>query len=364
MKPIAVFLDGFTYHHDRIGQDMAQRMAIVQCGKFHIWSLTWHEVENKFKPQKNFFEDYMDPAGLPSGGNLNQLLDGYGLSRNKKIIKYNSFDLLIHFLENPDEEKWQRLMFVAALLHVDPKQFKNEGIVKDWMGAIDALLPEDMAEKIKEADCPNLSESCLYCSKEHKSQDGNIFVKQFLVVEKKALEPPGEPMGVRVGCFLNDAEEAKNKTDFQSCWNGFLRLYNYFQFLPYSYFVTSEGNKLNAYDGIKLFDETATRLAIPEEENVGDKWDQIKEITDEQFHGLLDLLKENKWSIPEAGYELEGRSGEIIASAELVWKRLKLALLTEEELEYANKFEDFGWKVIPISEILGDPEKYMSLRDQ
>jgi DEAD/DEAH box helicase domain-containing protein len=80
MKPIAVFLDGFTYHRDRIGQDMAQRMAIVQSGKFHVWSMTWHDIENKFKPKKNFFEDYTDPAGLPSGGNCNSLLEGYGLS--------------------------------------------------------------------------------------------------------------------------------------------------------------------------------------------------------------------------------------------------------------------------------------------
>jgi len=86
-------------------------------------------------------------------------------------------------------------------------------------------------------------------------------------------------------------------------------------------------------------------------------------VTDEQLHGLLDLLRENGWPIPEAGYELEGRNGEIIASAELGWEGLKLAFVTEEEMEYESKFDDFGWKVIPISEILNDPEKYMSLRD-
>jgi DEAD/DEAH box helicase domain-containing protein len=103
---------------------MAQRMAIVQTGKYHIWSLSWHDVENKFKTQKSFFEDYLDPVGLPSGGNFKPLLEGYGLARFKNHIKYNSFDLLIHFLENPDEEKWRQFMFVAALMHVDPSPFK------------------------------------------------------------------------------------------------------------------------------------------------------------------------------------------------------------------------------------------------
>lgn len=363
MKPIAVFLDGFTYHRDRIGQDMAQRMAIVQSGKFHVWSMTWHDVENKFKPMKNFFEDYTDPAGLLSGGNCNSLLEGYGLSRFKKHIKYNSFDLLIHFLENPDEEKWQQFMFVVSLLHLDPKKFGNNYAVNEWMNAIDNLLPDEMAEKVKEADCPSLNKTCLYGSYKKVNQDGNKSLRQCVVVEQKAVTPPGEPLGVRIGCCLNDDEERKNKPGFQPCWNGFLRLYNYYQFLPYSYFVTTDGNKSKAYDGIKLFEEIDTDADVPKKEPAQEKWNEIKEITHEKFHGLLDLLRENGWPIPEAGYELEDAAGEIIASAELGWEELKIAFLTKTEIEYMSKFVDSGWKVIPISEILNDPEKYMSMKD-
>ncbi|MDA3791539.1 MAG: DEAD/DEAH box helicase [Desulfobacula sp.] len=76
MKPIALFLDGFTWHRDRVGLDMAQRMAIVQTGKFHTWSLSWYDIENIFKPQKTFFEDYLNPGSLPSGDNLDAFLKG------------------------------------------------------------------------------------------------------------------------------------------------------------------------------------------------------------------------------------------------------------------------------------------------
>ena len=177
------------------------------------------------------------------------------------------------------------------------------------------------------------------------------------------MTPPGEPLGVRIGCCFNDDEEWKNKPDFQPCWNGFLRLYNYYQFLPYSFFVTSEVIKAKAYDGIKLFDESVSGLGVPDKEPAEGRWDEVKELTDEQLHGLLDLLRDNGWPLPEAGYELESESGEIIASAELGWEELKIAFLTDEEIEYQNQFVDFGWKVIPITEILNDPEKYMSLRD-
>ena len=361
MKPIAVFLDGFTYHRDRIGKDMAQRMAIVQSGKFHVWSLTWNDVENKFKPKQNFFEDYMDPAGLPSGGNFNSLLEGYRLSRFKKYVKYNSFDLLIHFLENPDEKKWQQFMFVVSLLHLNPQKFDNNDAVNEWMDAIDSLLPDEMAEKVQEADCPKLNNSCLYGNYVPIGQNDEKFLRQLVVVEQKAVVPPGEPLGVRIGCCLNDDDKDKKKAYFQASWNGFLRLYNYYQFLPYSYFVTTDGNKSKVYDGIRLFEEIVVDADVPEKEPAQEKWNEIKEVTDEKFHGLLDLLQENGWPLPEAGYELEGESGEIIASAELGWEELKIAFLTDEEIEYQNQFVDFGWKVIPISEILNDPEKYMSM---
>jgi hypothetical protein len=87
----------------------------------------------------------------------------------------------------------------------------------------------------------------------------------------------------------------------------------------------------------------------------------VKELTDKQFHGLLDLLRENGWPLPEAGYELEGTGGEIIAGAEFGWEALQIAFLTDDEIEYQDQFVALGWRAISITEILNDPEKYMSL---
>ena len=151
------------------------------------------------------------------------------------------------------------------------------------------------------------------------------------------------------------------QSPFQQGWNGFLRLYNYYQFLPYSYFFTSLGIKANAYDGIKLFDDVAFEAGVSDKKPVEDEWDELKELSDVQFHGLLDLLRENKWPLPEAGYELEGSDGEIIASAELGWEALKIAFLADDEIDYQDQFVNRGWKTIPIAEILNEPEKYMNL---
>jgi len=292
------------------------------------------------------------------------LLSGYGLSQFKKYIRYNSFDLLIHFLENPDDKNWRQFMFVAALMHIDAKQYDNAAAVKNWMQSLEPLFPEEMAERMRETDCPGFNESCLYGIYEPESPDGNQFLRQYVAVEKKALSLPGKPYGVRIGCCLYDDNDQKETHEFQSSWNGFLRLYNFYQFLPYAYFVTSKGNKANAYDTLKLFEEPVIGAAVVEKEGpLEGSWKAVKEVTDEQLHGLLAVLQENGWPLPEAGFELASENGEIIAIAELGWEALKIAFLTTEEIEYQSKFSDYGWKTVPISEVLVDAEKFMSLKD-
>ncbi|MCP4612930.1 MAG: DEAD/DEAH box helicase [Planctomycetes bacterium] len=358
VKPVAMFLDGFTYHRDRVGKDMAQRMAIVQSGKFHVWSLTWHEVENKFKAQNVFYEDYLDPAGLPSGGKFNHLLEGYGLSRFKKLIKLNSFDLLVRFLENPDEGKWQQFMFVVSLLHADHNRFNSDESITRWTESMTAILPNELSDKVKETDTP-----CFYGEYQPINDEGYQGIKQYMAIEQKAVTQSGEPLGIRVGCCLNDNQEDRQKSSFQSCWNGFLRLYNFYQFLPYSYFVTSDGMQHKVYDGLKLYEEPVSVPVQHEEKPEEEDWNEIKDVCDDMIHVLLDTLKGNGWPTPEAGFELEGSDGEIIGSAELAWHNLKLAFLTDDELEYKECFIRAGWKILPIQEVMNNPDNYMQFKD-
>jgi DEAD/DEAH box helicase domain-containing protein len=358
MKPIVVFLDGFTYHRDRIGKDMAQRMAIVQSNKFHVWSLTWQDVEDKYKPQGDYFIDFLDPAGFASGGNFNELMDGFKVGSFKKLVKYNSFDLLIRFLENPDEDTWRKLMFVVSLLHTDHSRFNTTETDAQWIAEVEAIFPEEIADNVKEVHCP-----CLFGEYEPASHDGYRPVKQMVAIEQAAVAPPGTPLGAKIGCCLSDQEEDKKKSIFQAAWNGFLRLYNFYQFLPYSYFVTKDGLANKVYDGLKLYEEPVFRGEEQEAEPDEKAWSEVIELTGEELHGLLDELKKNGWPLPEAGFELEGSEGGVIGSAELAWEGLKLAFLTEVELEYQQHFHDVGWRTIPLQEVLGSPVNYMNLKD-
>lgn len=359
MKPVAVFLDGYAYHRDRVGEDMAQRMAIVQSGKFHVWSMSWHDVENVFKTQKDFYVDYLEPSGLPSGGKFYELLTGYGLSDLKELNKLNSFDLLVRFLQEPEEDKWRLFSFVFSLIHIDAVRFAGQEVIEKWTTDLETNMPEEIAEKIKETDCP-----CLYGLLTAKSHEDNVQLQQFVVTEQEAVTPPGNAVGVRVGCCLDDEEAHRQKKVFQVVWNGFLRLYNLFQFLPFAFFVTKDGLKKKAYDGIKLFDETIPSGDGPSVEPEQESWHEIREITDKTLHGLLDTLRNNDWPVPEAGYELQNSEGEIIASAELAWEELKIAFLLDEELEFESRFVNAQWKVYSLKDAMKNPDKYVALNNR
>ena len=48
--PIAVFLDGWQYHKDKVGDDIAKRMAIARSGRFSVWSLTYDDIARFLEP--------------------------------------------------------------------------------------------------------------------------------------------------------------------------------------------------------------------------------------------------------------------------------------------------------------------------
>lgn len=356
MKPIAVFLDGFAFHKNRVGKDMAQRMAIAHSDQWHIWSLTWQDVENKFKNQGNYYDDFLESAQLPKGSQLNALLDGYNLSKYKPLLKENSFDLLLQYLCKPDPQQWRRLAFVFFLLHADPLRFNTEKMVAEWALNVEGLFPEEIADRLKTAECP-----CLYGAYTPRGQDGENTVSYSVIIEHQAIHPPGVPTGVRVGCCLHDGEQEKTNPSFQAKWNGFLHLYNFSQFLPYSYFVTSDGVANKVYQGLALHEEFVSGAKGEDVNEDSFDWQQVKEVTDISMHALLDTLKNANWPVPEAGYELSGTDGEIVGSAELAWEGLKMAFLTEEEQKFEQVFLRLKWQVFPLHEVLTNPQNYLGL---
>lgn len=350
MKPIVVFTDGYLYHRDRIGQDMAQRMAIVQSNRFLVWTLTWKDVENRYNPQGDYFRNYLNPETAPGGGNFVNFINGFGLTELQKYHRADSFTSLIHFLLRPDEKQWQLYAFVHGLVCLDVQRFTAAPAVAEWHDKLGVTLPDEMKDIIEGVRGP-----CLYGLIEHQDETTEPLLKLFVVIEQEAVSE-NEVTGIRVASYLLDGPGNREKNKFDAIWNGYLRLYNFLQFLPYAFFVTRHGVENGNYNNLRF--REATTFKEDRQENA---WAEVFEVTEVEIHNLLNRLQERGWPIPEAGFELTSGSGIIIATAELSWPELKIALLQKNELGFRPIFEETGWRVYPLADVLESPDDFIVL---
>ena len=84
----------------------------------------------------------------------------------------------------------------------------------------------------------------------------------------------------------------------------------------------------------------------PSSPEVTEEWQEVFELVTEELCPLLKELALKNAPIPEVGYELLSSNGEVCGEAELAWESLKLAFLTENQKDYAGRFEEMGWQVV------------------
>ncbi len=348
VKPLVVFTDGFYYHKTRIGQDMAQRYAISRSGKFHVWSLSWKDLENQYKSQGAFFNNYLSITDNGKNANYNRLMASFKIEKLLNLNTTDSFNWLVRFLSAPDENRWQYHAFVNGLLHLDHKRFAKDEERVAWVEQLQARFPEEIAEQAGSIEPP-----CYYGLFETSADED--FINAFFSIDKNSLNK-GNPSGLYTAWCLSDGPTEREKADFEAAWNGFLRCYNLFQFLGNAFFSTTEGKVTGqVYRKASTAQDAVSEAA---KENP-DAWEEVKSLTDNSLHGLVDKMAENGWAVPEVGFELESDTGEIIGEAELAWAEQKVALLTQAHLRFKDAFTSLGWWAVEIESVLDDQAGFL-----
>jgi len=344
--PVAVFTDGFMFHAEgenhRLGKDTAQRMALARSGRFRIWSLTWDDVEDRFKnPPDSTFENFLNHS--PS--KLGPLLAAQGLNAMLGFHEYRNFDLLVEFLVRPSADAWPK--YAAACALALPTF---------------ALLDDPAAERLRmealSAGVSRLQGSSgdwFAALAERKTEDGTVILQE-CTIAKKTEAQKGHPGSVECIIRLFDDEQVACKPMFKPAWIGFLRAFNILQFLPRTLFVTSRGLASGSYE---FLNATTRRPPAPPVDDPA--LVELLELAVPEVRFLLFLTKENQLPLPEPGYELAGMSGEVIATAELAWPNLKIALLLEEEAASESIFAEARWTTRRLGVVQQDPEEFLAL---
>ncbi len=350
--PIAVFTDGYQYHRDRIGLDMAQRMALSMSGNFHVWSLTWKDIDRSNKAKGGYFRNYMDPAKTLNHTKYLPFIRGFKADQLSGVHAKDSFALLIDYLGNPDDSLWRTYAFVHSLMHVDNALSGKPDEIQIIKQEMDQRVPDNLQTVFEELSDP-LFGQC-------KFAEASEIIPVNLVVQiaKQAINPPSDAYGVGVVCNLDDRDEVRKAEWFEQVWNGYLHMYNLMQFIPYSIFTTKTGLDAGQYYSLKC---KVGKVMETEADRSDQGWADIKELIDAEYHKFLDTLSAGGWPVPEVGFEFTAGGEEIIATAEIAWIDLKIALLRDDETGFEKIFLDDNWKVYLLADVMKDAAEFVSL---
>jgi DEAD/DEAH box helicase domain-containing protein len=224
IKPVVVFTDGFQYHAlkangpGRVGHDLNQRMALLRSGRFHVWSITWKDLD-RYNAKESFGAN---PFTACASAMLVELLEQSAVTETQRKLKgceaENAFAQLLDFLAHGS----------TALHGEHAVQQRREQI---WQSPdTDALVvPASLG-----------SGTWLYDEKEI-SLLGHRAALLSRTLPMTAAANPAEYAELRLLLRFADAPDYTDDADYEQLWNHLLAALNLWQFLPHFAVVADSG---------------------------------------------------------------------------------------------------------------------------
>ncbi|MCI9438700.1 MAG: DEAD/DEAH box helicase [Lachnospiraceae bacterium] len=347
-KPVAVFTDGFTFHKDNVADDFLKRMAILQSGKYRVWSLSYNDVQDVFRSRGDYKTDTWLYDKLPGGSRMYmsyvKAINAQGLMPAKK----SPFELLVEYLSRPDAEELFAVhgkAFAFSLLDYTlmDRQKVYDAQAREWQSAYRSM---DSLRRV----CPY--GRAVYGMWEPRQTQGNLRIYSMLSMDDrdKKMDAP-----IRVLAVLNDSD---SRTDYYNKdWNGFLSFCNNMQFVENALFMTRKGISNSVYTALFSENPAGTDTdSAPDYRADADMggWGAVYDFLDDVEKACAAEMMKNKIPAPDVvGYELEGnRNGAVIGEASMAWTKEKVVLLLPGQEAYSEVFQHEGWKVLLAAEKL------------
>jgi len=347
VKPIALFLDGFEHHFDIVDDDSRKRLAIVKSNRFIVWTIGWHDLVNEGNEHvKEYLDNFQNKAVR---GLFGKKISNKNYSQWSSVVKgKNSFELLSKLLVNPSSfiEKISGAAAFHALCWLN-----NEGRSDqhpELTQKLDYELSENahkerVSELIPEPGTPFWFGGLLDTL---NSSEKLVEISISIPLSSFAVNASANDLfkhlakNLKVHICFDDRES--NHLSYKEALNGYWKLVNILQFLNDVTWVSRKAVLEMSPDPIIPVQEVAEVIGS------SSGWAELAERT--LLEGDFSLLSNSDIPIGEDSYELLEKD-EIIAQAELVWVKDKVALFCKDEQSEIDVFEKDGWKcfVEPIT---------------
>ena len=339
-RPVAVFLDGFTYHQGRVDEDSLKRISIVRSGILQ-WSLTWRDLNPMFGQAADaldFIRDGREPSGQAAGpmGPAQAAFDQrLAVGPLRAQLGKSSFELLVEYLRRPDAQTWRRAVFVDLLAVFDRERMLTEALRQRFNAGVDRAMPPQAAEEVRDLGSP------VAVGGRGAWTGTDPDLAELLAAVPLAAIKGCDPDACFAAVHLRDESQDRDQEGYQCAWNGVLRLFNLLQFLPNAWFTSATAIRAERYPRFPSSSEPASAPTAAGD----DLWDDTIAVADESFHELLRNLRASGAPVPEVGYELLSAGDRVIAEAELAWPDANFAVFRDDRQADRRAFEKAGWSV-------------------
>jgi DEAD/DEAH box helicase domain-containing protein len=353
--PLAVFCDGLAYHvkPDQplggIADDIRKRTSLLHSHHFHVWSLTWKDVEgfasgSDALPQTAIF------GRVPLTG-VNQLWEMTSSRRTavpswpkREAGRLGSMEMLIEYLRNPWDEAWRDLarcyllQWVSAgpLLSVEAARRAEERLELEPRRF---TLPVDSPGSATGPGRPDTISRA----------DVQGWLAALVRADSRGLSE-GDLGAVWCLLRLFDEAEGRSAPEFETSWRSFLQAWNLVQFHDGVRVVSSECppdvyEEAFAPTEAPLAAESAVGPVADAGPNSEDAYESLLELATAASRALLLALRGRCLPAPQFDFELPGDPGRCGPQADLAWPELLVAILSEQQLEDQGAFERAGFLV-------------------
>jgi len=342
--PVAIFTDGFIFHKDRVADDTLKREAIRRSGKYHVWTLSWRDVQSVFQAQGDYATPTLTPEKMPSGSKMYQ--PTVGKADVLKPGKMSTLELLMRYFDMDDAQdlfETQAKAYAFSLL--EPSKSTNALAFVDWNDVIGKANCQ-----VHFTEEAFVQPGTFFGTWIPRSSDSHFYAYAGILAASMKADKNAP---VAVLALLDDRPDSRTDK-YEQEWNGFWQFFNVMQFNKSFAAVCATGLDNHAYVALP-YGQTAT-VAEDNGPSVGSSegWREIREMLfDEAAVKIADALEEKCIVAPEeAGYELADDSGEVIAEIELAWIKRKIGYMTEDQQADREKAENVGWKIfVSVDEI-------------
>lgn len=333
-KPIAIFTDGFMYHKDIIASDTAKREAIRRSGNFRVWSLSWKDVNEVFKPnQKDYATKTLDALSMPFSKIYNQTINQLNAG-DLLPAKMNPMELLMFYLATPDAERiFEAHAKAYSWALLDAACMKNPGTLDGWSTFVSNVIDETHIEPMTFK--PGATLFGTWVPSKNQAQ-----LSIYSGIDNKEMQSQRNALVISV---LQD--ETNLRTDrYEQEWNGFWHFANVMQFSDRFMAVSTIGLKYHEYSKLPMtYEQEEPEVKLSPWMNVQEELNYSDDDTQKFAIKMQDLQVACPDSI---GYEVTKESGAVCATVEIAWIEKKICYVTDDQIVDKEVLESLGWTVL------------------